>query len=198
MAKRSSGQFERVARDLYPTPLEPVLALRGHIPYGIRYCEPCAGDGRLVSHLAAVISAVCMHASDLVPQADWILRRDARRLTRRSLGGAEIIVTNPPWERKILHELIRKFLTLAPAWLLLDADWIHTKQAVPFKPSLARVVSVGRVRWIEGSGATGKDNAAWHLFDAANEVTTRFYGFGEAFFVQPKRNAIGTAGEWPA
>jgi hypothetical protein len=62
-----------------------------------------------------------------------------------------------------------------PTWLLFDADWVHTKQSAPFMPYCRKIVSVGRVRWIEGTKMTGKDNVAWHLF-TAEEGTTEFYG----------------------
>jgi hypothetical protein len=39
-----------------------------------------------------------------------------------------------------------------------------------------KVVSVGRVKWIEGSKSVGKDNCAWHLFDGMAQAKTEFYG----------------------
>jgi hypothetical protein len=38
------------------------------------------------------------------------------------------------------------------------------------------IVSVGRVKWIEGSKNTGKDNCAWYLFDLKNKTATEFFG----------------------
>jgi hypothetical protein len=75
------------------------------------------------------------------------------------------IITNPPWDRPILHRMIQKVVEQnATAWLLFDADWWHTKQARPYKPFCEMVISVGRVKWIEGSKSTGKDNCAWYKF----------------------------------
>jgi hypothetical protein len=45
-----------------------------------------------------------------------------------------------------------------------------------FMTYCARVVSVGRVKWIEGSKSVGKDNCAWYLFDANVDTPTQFYG----------------------
>lgn len=39
-----------------------------------------------------------------------------------------------------------------------------------------KVVSVGRVKWIEDSKMTGKDNCAWYLFDENHVGPTQFYG----------------------
>ena len=41
--------------------------------------------------------------------------------------GDTIFVTNPPWSRPFLHEIIVNLSNQAPAWLLLDADWVHTQ-----------------------------------------------------------------------
>jgi len=61
---------------------------------------------------------------------------------------------------------------------LFDADWMHTKQSAQYQKWLEKVVSVGRVKWIEGSKSVGKDNCCWYLFNAKKSVGTpvRFYG----------------------
>ena len=38
------------------------------------------------------------------------------------------------------------------------------------------IVSVGRVKWIEDSKGTGKDNCCWYLFDPFYKGPTEFYG----------------------
>ena len=48
-------------------------------------------------------------------------------------------------------------------WLLFDADWMHTKQSVPYIQYLHKVQPVGRVKWIADSRHTSKDNVAWLL-----------------------------------
>jgi len=59
--------------------------------------------------------------------------------------------------------------------LLFYADWMHTKQSIPYMPYCHKIVSVGRVKWIPGSKSVGKDNCAWYLFDK-HEAETIFYG----------------------
>ena len=59
-----------------------------------------------------------------------------------------------------MHGLIAHFQNIAPTWLLLDADWKQTRQAAPFLPHCSDIVAIGRVKWIEGSKHTGKDNCA--------------------------------------
>jgi hypothetical protein len=64
-----------------------------------------------------------------------------------------------------MHRLIEHFQRISPTWLLLEADWASTRQAAPFLPCCSDIVPIGRVKWIEGSKHTGKDNHAWFRFD---------------------------------
>ena len=170
MGKRSN--FERNERDFYPTPREAVGPLLPHLAPATRFCEPCAGNGALIDHLTAE-GHICARAWDIEPQRDDIDKHDA--LTRL-VGNIDCFITNPPWDRGVLHPLIIHLSNQHPTWLLFDADWMHTRQAAPYLWRLQTVVSVGRVKWIAGSPHTGKDNCAWHLFDANNDAQTSFYG----------------------
>lgn len=171
MGKRSD--FERIPRDFYPTPREAVLPLLPHLSPGTRFCEPCAGDGALIDHLTAA-GHVCECAFDIEPQRSDIYNGDARFLW--SDGDPDTYITNPPWDRKVLHPIIENLSRHAPTWLLFDADWIHTLQSAKYIGFLRKIVSVGRVKWIPDSPFTGKDNCAWHLFDANSEAPAQFIG----------------------
>mgnify|MGYP007100070268 CR=1 FL=1 len=170
MGKRS--EFERIPRDYYPTPIEAVYPLVPHLPDGLfHFTEPCAGDGRLADHIAALTMGHCEKASDIEPRGVKVQKADALAEPDEM---AAMFITNPPWDRKVLHPLIVRLSDIAPTWLLFDADWMHTKQAAQFMPRLRKVVSVGRVKWIEGSKMTGKDNCCWYLFqrpDPADDPT---------------------------
>lgn len=171
MGKRSD--FVRRERDWYPTPAEAVLPLIPHLERGASFIEPCAGDGALIRHLQAH-GLSCAQASDIAGRPDeGISEADALTLMEST---ADYIITNPPWARDVLHPMIRRFSAIRPTWLLFDADWMHTRQAVPFLPLLRTVVSVGRVKWIPGSKMTGKDNCAWHMFWPEADGITQFIG----------------------
>lgn len=170
MGKRS--KFERVERDFYPTPKSAVLPLLPHLAPRTRFCEPCAGNGALIDHLTEA-GHVCARAWDIEPQRDDIDRQDA---LQRWIGNIDCFITNPPWLRSTLHPLITHLSDQHPTWLLFDADWIHTKQAIPYLPRLRKIVSVGRVKWIADSPHTGKDNCAWHLFTAESVAPALIYG----------------------
>ena len=172
MGKRSN--FERKPRDFYPTPIEALEPLLEHLPKAFDFAEPCAGDGALVNHIETLVDgAVCTWASDIEPQNKGVLKYDYSTLTSYELEESEYIITNPPWDRKILHPMIEHFSKFKPTWLLFDADWAHTKQSAPYIKNCAKIVSVGRIKWF--GNMTGKDNCAWYLF-YNNEVETTFYG----------------------
>ena len=178
MGKRSD--FERVPRDFYPTPAAAVLPLIPHLR-GVRtFAEPCAGNGDLVRHLE-VYGLRCVYQGDIAAGQD--------ALTLDSYGGADAIITNPPWTRKLLHPLIEHFQRIAPVWLLLDSDWAGTKQAVPYLTSCSDILPVGRQIWIPGTSMHGKDNAAWYRFDVRHTAGPIFHSFRSAP-AAPARTAL--------
>ena len=164
VGKRS--EFKRIPRDFYPTPYSAVEPLIAHLPEWYTFMEPCAGDGRLIDHLESN-GGKCTHAYDIEPQDSRVIQYDALLLEQVE---TPYIITNPPWNRKILHPMIERFSAMAPTWLLFDSDWMHTKQSVPYLTMLKKVVSIGRVKWIEGSSSVGKDNCCWYLFENTPQV----------------------------
>lgn len=173
MGKRSDFEHRELA--YYPTPVEAVRPLLAYLPKGSTFCEPCAGAGVLADHLQAV-GHCCVSAFDVVPREPWIRQGDASFISKKDLNDADYIITNPPWERTVLHQIIERCAALRQTWLLFDADWMHTKQAKPYLEICHMIVSVGRVKWIEGSAGAGKDNACWYLFDMDSKHDTSFIG----------------------
>jgi hypothetical protein len=167
LGKRSN--FERIPRDFYPTPAAAVPPLIPHLR-GIRtFAEPCCGDGALVRHLESH-GLRCVYSGDIADGQD--------ALAIDTYGDADAIITNPPYERKVMHALIGHFARIAPAWLLLETDWASTKQAAPFMPSCSDIVSIGRLRWIEGTTMSGKQNFAWYRFDTRHRAGPIFHAHG--------------------
>lgn len=180
MGKRTN--FERNPRDYYPTPYRAVLPLFKHLPCGSSFVEPCAGDGRLVDHLESH-GNICTYACDIEPQKDRCF--GGRKIQKEDVlffgwkcPPADFIITNPPWERNMdgtgpLHEMINIFRVQAPTWLLFDSDWMFTGQANPFLKYCRKIVTVGRVSWME-NGVSGMDNCCWYLFQK-EECETIFF-----------------------
>ena len=145
------------------------------MPERFTYIEPCCGDGALIRALSSFegvahggrFCPTLEYASDIAPSGDMdAYTKDAFSIEDDGDSlGVDLFVTNPPWDRKILHRLIVHLCAIRPTFLLFDADWMHTKQAVPFLEYCRKIVSVGRVKWIPDSPHTGKDNCAWFLFD---------------------------------
>ena len=167
MAKRSS--FERRPQDAYQT-IDPraVKALAPHLRYyNYRtFAEPCAGDGHLVRELEKQVGLRCVLKSDIEVDA----------LTIDSWNGADVIITNPPWNRKTLHRMILHFQKVRPAWLLFDSDWAYNKHAAPYLDQCMDIVAVGRLKWIEGTSHSGKDNTSWYRFYHRHSGGPRFHG----------------------
>ena len=169
MGKRSN--FERNERDYYPTPYEAALPLIPHLPKNTKFIEPCAGDGRLLRHFEKH-GHECNYACDIEPQGQGIVQKDVLFFDC-DFPETDMIITNPPWDRDILHPMIELFRNIAPTWLLFDSDWKDTGQATPYGRYCEQIISVGRVKWIEGSDNTGMDNCSWYKF-VKHEVKTEF------------------------
>jgi hypothetical protein len=166
MGRRSD--FRRRPHDAYHT-IDPraVRSLKPYL-YGVRsFAEPCAGDRDLVDGLEA-IGLKCVQQSDLKDGTD------ALQLT--CFNRADAIITNPPWTRQLLHPLILHFSKHLPTWLLYDSDWAYNKMAVPYLDQCSDIIAVGRLRWIEGTTQTGKDNVSWYRFWHQHRGSTRFHG----------------------
>ena len=148
MGRRSN--FQRIDKDAYDTPPEAVLPLLPYLRPGTRFIEPCGGKGALAEALEAH-GHLCVYTCDIAPRASGIVKRDALDLVGNNVLTADAIISNPPWSRPILHQLIDHLRQLRPTWLLFDAAWAHMQQAAPFLQFCSAFVTVGRVKWIPGT-----------------------------------------------
>ena len=161
MGKRSEG-FERRDKDFYGT-CDPAAIPDSFVRFirGKRYVEPCYGDGDLEKLLED--HATCVWASDIRPN-DY-LTCDALDIFPEDIKSADCIITNPPYDWKILQPLLDHFLSLGkPTWLLLPADMMHNIRMGPYMKQCDTIVSVGRLYWMENK-VKGVDNYAWFKFD---------------------------------
>jgi len=101
----------------------------------------------------------------VMPLGESIRQADASWMHEDDTGGADFIITNPPWDRPVLHQIIERTAGFKPTWLLFDSDWMHTIQAARHLEICVKIISVGRVKWMAGSENTGMDNCCWYLFD---------------------------------
>lgn len=159
MAKRSD--FERAPRDLYPSPPEACAPLLPHIPRGASFVEPCAAGGAMVDYFESA-GHVCTFACDIEPGRGDVTRLSATDL--RWVAG-DFFITNPPWLWKMLLPIALHLSGMKPTWLLLPADLLHNVRSAEMVERCAKVVPVGRVKWMPGSKHAGMDNCAWMRFD---------------------------------
>lgn len=202
MAKRTPRNQPGNERDYHPTPPAPVMPLLRHLLPRTRFIEPCAGNGALIETLQTY-GHICEAAFDIEPQDHCIAKIDALQWKRApgTSYGQFMLITNPPWRRDFMHALIWHLLHQHPCWFLFDSDWANTRQAVglesvplPGQDDLASkdkvrvkrdllahchaIVSVGRVKWIEGSKHQGFDNCSWYLFSKTQRLTDTPQFFG--------------------
>ena len=205
MGKRSNAP--RINKDKYATPLAAFLPLLAHLPQpGIKFVEPCAGDGRLAAWLADAghrctamfdISPGGMHPAmtvELPELARPIIAIDARKLEITDIPpGTTHAITNPPWPLPggsgaptvpIIERL--RHLNLV-VWALLPADFMHNHYAAPLlRDHGSKIVSIGRVKWFPGTAYTAMDNCCWYQF-----VPWLRTGEGGPVFVPKARFAHG-------
>lgn len=171
MGKRSD--FERKPRDYYRTfDLRAGKALEQHIKERSTYIEPFAGRGDLVDQLTFL---KCVGMTDIEPQREDIIQRDAFDYTADDFIGVDYCISNPPWDRKLLHPLISHYAEFVPTWFLFDSDWLFNVSSAPIIDKyLKEIVAIGRMKWDETTNMSGKDNCAWYLFDV-NKTSTIFH-----------------------
>ena len=184
MGKRSA--FERRDADFHPTPRAAVVPL---VPYlrGIKtFAEPCAGEGDLVRHLES-FGMRCVYSGDI--------RNGQDALERDDYGAPDVIISNPPWSRDLMHSLIAHFQRISPTWLLLKLDWISTQEAAPFLRRCSDIVPIGRLKWIEGTKHADKDNYAWYRFDINHKSGPIFHACEGEMSITAQRRAERNAKE---
>ena len=166
MGKRSS--FERIPRDFYPTPHAAVPPL---LPYlrGVRsFAEPCCGDGALVRHLESY-GLRCVYAGDIATGQDALALTVAYGDARRDHHQPAL---HAPADART-HRALRAH----PADVAADRSGLDAQPNRP-RPSCRSctdIVSVGRLRWFEGTKMSGKENSQWYRFDARHAAGPIFH-----------------------
>ena len=172
------SRFDRQPNDWYPTDRRALAHLLPHLQPRTRFVEPCAGDGRLVRWLEEA-GHLCEGALDVSPRVPWVRQADA--LAIPAIPAGAIFITNPPFDRPLLHAMITLFVGLAGGcWLLIDAPWAQTGQARPFLRQCTDIVAAGRMKMFEGTKSGGKKDHIWCRFSAdARMGGPRFWALGE-------------------
>ena len=180
MGKRTPNPKPRIHQNAYDTPIKALLPLIPYLNPKDRFWEPCAGRGVLADALADA-GFYIVGATDIEPRDERVTQLAALDLTVDYAKFADTFITNPPWPEprrngepalSILHHLSG----LRPTWALLSADFMHNVYAEPLMAACSKIVSIGRVKWFEGTEHDGMDNCAWYLFGPGSRPRpTHFY-----------------------
>ena len=175
------SKYEAQPRDFFrttdPNAFPPLL------PYlkGKTYFEPCWGAGDLEKGLEHV--AECKWRSDIEPQSDKVLQKNALFLTKEDVKDCDYGVSNPPFSFSMLQPLLDHLPTLKPTWLLLPADFMHNRQSRGYMDRCSLVLSVGRLFFHKGGEdasvvkySRGTANNCWYLFHS-EPCETKFVGW---------------------
>lgn len=185
--------MDRVPQDFYPTPREAVIPLFNYLNPNAQqfFMAPFYGDGRLVLHIEEITKQnwICNYAADIEPRVDNVVKRDYNesipvmeekcRIAKENGIRRPIIIENPPWINTSasgyqLNDIIDKFSRITTTCLLLDGNYLFNKKSSPLMEYCKAVIPIGRVKWIEGSKYTGKENCAWFVF-GSTPSETRLY-----------------------
>lgn len=179
MSQRNSG-FDRIANDLYETPIWVTRGLLENVLFSPRVWEPACGNGKLVGVLKQFGYSV--NASDVVQRAcpDQTHVEDFLKTEIMPWGERSAIVTNPPFGARGLQAVafIKHALALTKRCngqvaMLLPTDFDHAKTRADIFdkcPAFAgRVVLVDRIRWIESSTGSPSQNFAWFHWNWLNQ-----------------------------
>lgn len=179
MGKRSN--FVRVDRDFYRTPEKAVLPLLPHLPSQFTFAEPFCGELDLVDAITKLSGGRAGWISDIENRTDLsIVTCDAMNVTEENLAQCGLVISNSAWPARFgrgepVLGYIRHFSAIKPTWLLLSSDFAHNLYFGKVSDWCVKIVSVGRVSWMQ-NGVAGVDNAAWYLFDQNHVGETEFVG----------------------
>lgn len=169
--------FERIERDLYPTPPWCIEALAEHVDLtGLEVWEPAAGSGSMVEALKAAGATV--HATDI---HDYGYRLDKVIDFTSGLHRAErfdSIVTNPPYGARA--KLAERFVEVGLQHIARDGGFLALLLPIDFDaaksrrhlfadcPSFAgKIILTRRIVWFARPGKceSPKENHGWFIWE---------------------------------
>jgi len=178
MGKHETG-FERVERDLYPTPAWAVAALAEHLDIvGKVIWECAAGTGKMAEALKAA-GAARVYCTDVIARGYPL--DDVFDFTRGenppALPPIDLIVTNPAYGQgnrlavKFIEAGLRRIADRGSLALLLPVDFDSAKTRTHLFCSCpyftGKIVLTRRIVWFErsdGEKEAPKENHAWFVW----------------------------------
>ena len=136
------------------------------------FAEPCgSSEGAIVRGLTAA-GLRCVYCGDI--------RHGQDALARDHYNNADAIITNVPYTRGDMHELIEHFLHVGPqSYLIIDHAWSASQWSGPFLQHCSDIVPVKRITWFEGTAYSEKRSHAWHRFDIRHLGGPHLHDWGD-------------------
>lgn len=166
----------------WPTPYKAAKVLSKHLPAYFTYCEPCAGDLRLVKHLKKLKpKAAVTRCFDIIKKHNDVFIKDARTLDLSDMyssiyGEPDFIITNTPFEYPTINELIEHFMQIKPTWCMVRMHWLSGVSAGRILRHMKKIVAVGSLDWFDVKATSSTDHYAWILIDAEHSTGPKFIG----------------------
>jgi predicted RNA methylase len=177
VGKHESG-YERVEKDLYPTPPWVTEALGEHIDLtDLEIWEPAAGNGQMAEALKAAGATV--HATDICPYdypLDKVLDFTSGMHRAKRFDG---IITNPPYGQR--NKLAEEFVEVGLRHIARDGGFLALLLPTDFDSAKTRshlfrdcpyfagkVVLTRRIKWFEPPPGerkkSPKENHTWYAW----------------------------------
>lgn len=164
----------RDALDRYFTPKWMTRELLARVPISGRVFEPCAGDGSIVAMLEkeSLLRIPEVITNDYDPKTEWDYQRDAVMYDLFDEVNPDWVVTNPPYDNTILHDIVKNSLQAAYTGvaMLLRLSFLEptmekgkTEESwlIRNPPDLQIVTP----RWsFTGNGKTDSVTTAWYVW----------------------------------
>ena len=182
--QRYPDSYERQRNDYYPTPIWVSQFLLENVRLRGSVWEPCGGQGAMAKVIADAGYRVV--ASDLVAYDNPVFPIDAGVDARQAPlpRGVRAIVTNPPYDRYLLPQLVDHWLGLlkpvgGQLCLLLRVLWGECKRGqertTQHRAYAGKLKTPRRIQWYEGTamdkGQTSQEEHAWFLWDWRRDTT---------------------------
>lgn len=142
--------------DFLTTPIEAVnKEFRRQLPGRFTFAEPCCGlEKKLVGHVESLTGGSCVYAGDI--------QTGANALDCTDFNGADLVITNPPFNTDVLYDILDHLMRLLPGWYLLPSDFAYRRASGFFMKYCRYVVAIGQIKWFEGTDSKGHYNFAWY------------------------------------
>lgn len=161
---RSKTMAEKSANEFYATPLEASLLAKPLMTPGIKWWEPCAGDGGISQAFPNEI----VYQSDLNVMMPGVHQADV--LTCDKPEGITGLITNPPFT--LGHEIVSRglFEWKIPVLVLMRVEYMSGKNRLDIRKHLTKMHIVSDlIKFVRDDGThingNGTGRCAWMLFE---------------------------------